>query len=402
MISRENITYSLKNLKQKKSRSFLTIFSIFIGIATIFIFVSFGIGLYSYVNTFATQSSADKITIQTKGTGAPGLDQTFKLTKDDLTAVRKTPGVYEALGLRMKTAEIIHHNTKKYSFLISYNQKSTLMKELSGISIHSGRELTKSDKGKVVLGYNYLVKDRIFPNALSLNDKITIQGKELRVVGFLEPAGNPHDDSQAYINEEFFLDLYPNETEDYNWIISKVDVSNLDKVVLDIEDNLRKSRNLEKGKEDFFVASFNDLLKSYMDALNIIVGFVVLIALISVFVSAINTANTMATSHLERVKEIGVMKAIGAKNSDIFNIFLLESSFLGFIAGTIGVAAGWIFTSIAKIILSNFGWTFLNPYYSFGLFFGCILFATITGAISGVFPALKASRVNPADSLRYE
>jgi len=94
MISKEIIKYSIENLKKRKSRSLLTIFSIFIGITTIFIFVSFGLGLYIYVNSFVSDSSADKITISPESFGPPGLDDSFVLTDDDLEAVEKTSGVY--------------------------------------------------------------------------------------------------------------------------------------------------------------------------------------------------------------------------------------------------------------------------------------------------------------------
>jgi len=80
-MNEESIKYSLNNLKHRKGRSFLTIFSILVGIATIFIFISYGYGLYDYTNSFATGSSADKLMITAKGVGTPGLDDTFKLTE---------------------------------------------------------------------------------------------------------------------------------------------------------------------------------------------------------------------------------------------------------------------------------------------------------------------------------
>ena len=81
---------------------------------------------------------------------------------------------------------------------------------------------------------------------------------------------------------------------------------------------------------------------------------------------------------------------------------MFESSFLGFVAGVVGVLVGWGATYIAGKALFNMGWGFLQPYYSIELFVGSILFATITGAISGVIPAIKASKINPVDALRYE
>lgn len=401
MISKENIKYSLGNLNKRKARSLLTILSIFIGIATIFIFISFGFGLYIYVNSFVSETSADKITIQPKGVGAPGIDDTFALTEKDLEAIKKASGVFEVSGMQFKVAEIESRNVKKFVFLIGFDPKNELITELSGIEVFKGRNLESREKGKVLLGYNYLIEDKIFPKALGVNDNIRIKEENFKIIGFYEPVGNPSDDSNIYITEEGFKELY-NQSKLYNYIIARADISKLDQVEENIEKNLRKSRNLEKGKEDFNVATFASLLEQYTSVLNVIVGFIILIALISVFVSAINTANTMITSVLERTKEIGIMKSVGARNSEILAIFLFESSFLGFVAGVVGVLVGWGATYVAGKALFNLGWGFLQPYYSIELFVGSILFATITGAISGVIPAVKASKINPVDALRYE
>ena len=104
MVNKELIKYSLKHISHRKARSFLTIFSILVGISTIFIFVSFGQGLFDYVNEIKTSSGADKVTIIPKGIGAPGLDNTFFLTEEDIRTVEKTSGVYEATGMYSKAA----------------------------------------------------------------------------------------------------------------------------------------------------------------------------------------------------------------------------------------------------------------------------------------------------------
>ncbi len=401
MISKESAKYAISNLKKRKARSLLTIISILVGIATIFIFVSFGLGIYNYVNSFVTGSTADKITIMPKGSGIPGLDQTFALIDSDVRAIERTSGVYEAEGMKWGVTEIYQTGTRKYAFVMGYNPEQTMMLEWGSMQIEKGRELTKDDKDKVVLGYNYMFDNKILPKSLDLNDKIRINGKDFIVVGFFESIGNPQDDINIYLTEESFSELFP-EIEGYGMIIARGDISNLDRVVENIEKSLRKSRNLEEGKEDFTVSSFKDMLESYTSALDIIVAFIILIALISVLVSAINTANTMVTSVLERTKEIGVMKSIGARNSEIFKLFLFESGLLGFLAGVLGVALGASLAFIGEKILFELGYGFLKPYYSIWLFAGCILFATITGAISGIFPALNAAKTNPVKALRYE
>jgi len=402
VISKESVKYSLNNIKKSKARSILTILSIFVGIATIFIFVSFGWGLYDYVDEFTSSSSADKLMIMPKGTGVPGLDNTFKLLDDDLQAIENTPGVYEASGVYMGVGEVVQDDLKKYVFVTSYDPSLPLVMELSNIEVIIGRALRDGDSGKVTLGYNYLVKSKIFPKAYALNSKIEVQGQELRIVGFYEKVGNPQDDSNIYVTNDFMPELFPKKELSYGMILARADKDNIDEVAIRVEKKLRKERGLDEGKEDFTVDSFASLLESYMIVLDIIIGFVLLIACISIVVSAVNTANTMITSVLERFKEIGVLKSIGARNSEIFKIFLFESGFLGFVAGVIGVLAGWGATNLGANILDNLGYGFLSPHYSWTLFVGCILFATLTGAISGVIPAWRASKINAVDALRYE
>jgi putative ABC transport system permease protein len=396
----ESIQYSLRNIKHRKTRSFLTVFSILIGIATIFIFISFGYGLYNYIGQLSSSSSANKLIIQSKG-GISGLDENFKLDDDDLAVVNRAAGVMDATGLYVKSAEVVWNNERIYASLLAFDPKKPLMIEVSNIEIASGRELSSGDSGKVVLGYNYQISGKIFKKEVKLNDNIEIQGKKLKVVGFYNSVGNPADDSQVYIINDYVNILYPGNNS-YTWIIAEADLKEVVKAKENIEKGLIKSRNLEEGKEDFYVQSFEDMIESYSSALDIVIAFIILIALISVLVSAINTANTMITSVIERYKEIGILKAIGAKNSEILKIFLFESSFLGFIAGCIGVIVGFVGTYIGGAILANVGFGFLKPYYNFWLFFGCIVFATLTGAISGVLPAIRASKINPVDALRYE
>jgi putative ABC transport system permease protein len=301
-----------------------------------------------------------------------------------------------------KISEIQQGQTIKYTFLMGYDPEKSILEEFLGVGIAKGRSLSGNEQGNVVLGYNFMFDNKILPRGLDLNDRIIINERNLRVIGFYESIGNPQDDAVIYVNLDYIDRIYPGSGNNFGMVVARVDVENMDLIIENIEKNLRKSRDVEKGKEDFYVASFQDLLENYSSALNAIIGFVILIALISVFVSIINTANTMITSVLERTKEIGLMKSIGAKNSEIFNIFLFESSFLGFFAGVIGVLLGFILTSIGSFALTELGWSFLKPLYSFELFLGCILFATITGAISGVWPAINAAKTNPVDALRYE
>jgi len=401
MINTESVRYSLRNLKHRKGRSFLTVFSILVGITTIFIFLSFGMGLYNYTQSIASGSSANKVLIMAKGLGGATGASSIQLTDSDIRAVKRAAGVEEVTGAYTKAVEVGFRDEKKYAFLVSYDPQIPIMMESFNAKIGSGRMLKSGDTGDVVLGSIYAEDGKIFKKGLKLNDQIKINGTKLKVIGFLAPVGNPQDDSNIYTTNKYFEKLYPSKTS-YAEIVVQVDITNIDWVIGNIERSLRSEREQKKGEEDFYVQSFQSLIESYSSVLNVIIGFVVLIALISVLVSGINTANTMITSVLERFKEIGVLKAIGARNKEIFGIFLFESAFLGALAGSLGVLLGYILTSVAGSILTNLGWSFLAPYYSPWLFVGLVLFAGITGAISGVLPARRASKINTVDALRYE
>lgn len=401
MISKETVKYSLRNLSKNKSRSFLTILSIMIGITTIFIFVSFGLGLFSYVDGLVSDSSANKITVQPQGSRGRGLDSSFSLTEDDLEAVQQTSGVNEATGVYMKAASIERRGELKYAVVVGYNPEKPIIFELNNVDLEEGRKIQQGDFGKATLGYRYLQDEKIFERGLEINDRLEVDGEDISAIGFYSESGTPQDDSNIYVTKDYFEELFPNSTG-YNMILASVDSSNIDGVSENIEESLRDSRDLEEGKEDFTVSTFEELLDQFSSTLNIIVGFIILIAFISVVVSAINTANTMITSVLERVNEIGIMKSIGATNAEIFKTFLFESSLLGFVAGALGIILGLILTLIANSIISGLGFGFLQPAYPVEMFIGLLLFSVITGAISGVAPAINASKIDPVDALRYE
>jgi putative ABC transport system permease protein len=409
MFTKENFNYALRNLWSRKTRSFLTILSIFIGITTIFIFVSFGLGLYSYINELSEELGVDKLIINPVGSGAPGMDSAFSLGDSDLNAVKRTRGIVSAAGMSAASGMILRENKVVYQFLAGIPTKDreeyNLVREFFGsYDIIAGRWLQDGDDSRVMLGYSYTLPNRIFQRPLKVGDKININNVDFSVIGFLSEVSNPADDAQIYMTSDGLNNLVnPGNEINYGWIIAKVNnVDNIDEIAERVERNLRRHRGLEEGKEDFTVASFEELIETFSAVLNIIVGFIVLIAFISIFVSAINTANTMFTSILERTKEIGVMKAIGAQNSDIAIIFLLESSMLGFIAGVIGVAIGWILSIIGANVLASLGYSFLSPSFPIWLILACVLFAMLVGTISGVLPAYNASQKKPVDSLRYE
>ena len=147
----------------------------------------------------------------------------------------------------------------------------------------------------------------------------------------------------------------------------------------------------------------SDLIESFLNVLLVIQVVFVGIAAISLLVGGIGIMNTMYTSVLERTREIGVMKAIGARNSDVLGLFLIESGLLGLAGGTIGVLIGIAISKSVEVLANTVvGPGTLYAYYPAYLIIGALAFSVIVGMISGVLPARRASKLKPVDALREE
>ncbi|MBN2052626.1 ABC transporter permease [Candidatus Woesearchaeota archaeon] len=404
IIKLDEIKYALQNLSQRKTRSFLSIVSILIGIAAVFALISFGMGIKSYINTLAEESGTNKLLITAKGIGAPGTDDTFALSQEDVDFVDKINGIDDISGMYYKISEVTFRDKNKYIYMIGLNlDKIDFIMQGMNIDIEKGRALKKGDAYKAVLGYNYILDNKVFSKGLQIGDKIFIDDVNFEVIGFYSSVGNPTDDSQIYITSEMFEQLYPDKKDKYAVIMASTEQGFETKEVANkVTERLRKFKGQEEGKEDFYVQTFEDAIATFSSVINILNGVLVLIALISVVVASVNIMNTMYTSVLERTKEIGIMKAVGARNNDILFIFLLESGAIGMLGGIIGVLLGYAVASIGAGYAAGAGFSALKPIFPWTLIAGCILFSFAVGAGSGLLPAIRASKLKPVDSLRYE
>lgn len=195
-----------------------------------------------------------------------------------------------------------------------------------------------------------------------------------------------------------------NINDEIDLIVAQIDDKDKAKETAEkIETELRKDRNLDIGEEDFSVETPLQSIETINTILNVITLVISGIAAISLLIGGIGIANTMFTSVLERTKEIGVMKAIGARNRDILSIFLIEAGLLGLIGGVIGIGAGiTISKAIEYIAIHQLGTTLLKAAIPLPLIFGCLAFSFLVGTISGFWPAYRALKVKPVEALRYE
>lgn len=393
------------NLKHRGLRSWLTILGIFIGIAAVVSLISLGQGLQGFIDDQFQQVGGDKILISPKLFGPPGsvTEQELLLTKDDLDVVKKVNGVEDAEGALTRTSLAVNDKEQEIVMISGVNEKYLeIFGGIDSLTSIEGRQIKDTDKSKVVVGYNH-VFGNLWDKKLRLGSKIEIKGKEFEIVGVLKKQGNSGDDNSVWMEKETFQSLF-NTGNDEGTIVAKTEKGfNPDEVAADIEKALRKEKDQKEGQETFFVQSFSQLLETFTNIFAVVQAVFVGIAGISLIVGGIGIMNTMYTSVLERTREIGIMKAVGAKNQDIFLIFLIESGLLGLVGGVIGILFGiGIGKSVEYIATAKLGTTYLQAVFGLPLILGALFFSFIVGAASGVFPAMQAAKLKPADALRYE
>jgi putative ABC transport system permease protein len=173
--------------------------------------------------------------------------------------------------------------------------------------------------------------------------------------------------------------------------------------VEEIEEKLMISRQINNEDDrDFSVSSSLSMAESVSDMMGSMTLFLSAIAAVSLLVGAVGIANTMFTSVLERTKEIGTMKAIGAKNHDILMIFIVNSGLVGLVGGILGVACGAMATSLFPMLGVTMTGGSASIVLSPTLMASGLGIAVVIGVVSGAIPAYRASKLKPVDALRYE
>ncbi|MDP1695878.1 MAG: ABC transporter permease [archaeon] len=404
---RDYFKFSYESIKKRKLRSYLTMVGIFIGIAAVISLISLGEGLQVAIEQQFKAVGTDKIIISPgSGIGPPG-SAVVKLNEHDEKIVERARGVLSVVGISFSFIDINFKNEVKYSSVLGFpldSDKLALAMETSNnMKIAEGRMIKNGDTGKVVIGYRLAQDELIFKNGIELRDSISISGMNFKVIGIVEKIGNPGDDSIVYISIEDMRKI-SGEEDTYDYIYAKVEPNiDVNAVAERIEEDMRDDRVLEKGEEDFGVQTFESLMNTFNNIFSIVQWVIVGIAGISLLVGGIGIMNTMYMSIMERTREIGVMKAIGAKNSHIMQIFLIESGIYGLVGGAIGILIGaGIGKGVEFIATYALGTNLLQAQISPFLVVGALTFSFVVGLISGVAPAYQASKMNPVDALRYE
>jgi putative ABC transport system permease protein len=403
---KDHFFLAFSNLKRRGLRSWLTMIGIFIGIAAVVGLISLGQGLQAAIVDQFEQLGKDTIIIQSQSSNsfASSSSNSLALTTDNLDAIKEVRGVKEVVGILARGGVIGYKDEKEAALIIGISPEDiNVFSKIQTFKVAEGRILKEGDNFKVIVGYSLSVDGEVWKNGVEIGNTITIEGEEFKVIGIMAKTGDPSNDAGVYIPKETMKEVLGISNQEDEIIVKSEEGFAPSYVANAIKKELRQAREEKEGEETFIVQTSEELITSFTDIFNIVQGVLVGIAAISLLVGGVGIMNTMYTSVLERTKEIGTMKAVGAKNSDILYIFLFESGLLGLVGGTIGIGLGvGLGKGVEYIAAMTLGTNLLQASITAPLILGALIFSFLIGTLSGVLPAMQAARLKPADALRYE
>ncbi len=403
---------ALTGLRTHRSRSALTILGIVIGITSIILVMSIGKGaeelILGQIRGLGSQTIIIEPGREPEGPSSFAEIFTDSLKMKDVEALLNPANVQ---GLQDLTPSVTQPAGVSYgseSTRANITGASELVARIFDMYPQEGAFFTDEDirqrASVVVIGSE--IKKKLFGPSDALGEKIKIKGRSFRIVGILSPKGHvslfsademvvvPYTTAQEYLTG----------TNYFNAIMVRAESEDVvPRVVKNIERTLRESHNIDDPeKDDFHVTTQADAAERVSMVTSILTALLGSVAAISLLVGGIGIMNIMLVSVTERTREIGLRKALGAKESDIMRQFLFESIILTGIGGIIGIMLGALLSLLVALVLSkvvDLGWSFVFPVSAAVLGLGV---SALVGLVFGLYPARQASLKSPMEALRYE
>ena len=380
----------IKFVTHRRLRSLLTTVGIAIGVALVFSLIAINRGFIISLSSMLSNLGDNFVTVLPKQANF-GFSTSSYFTQKDADAIRRLPFVKIAVAGYSTVVPAKIHGEELFLMARGANPKDMdeLFNEVQVYGFHSGRAIHEGERGKVVVGYNLADKYHLSPGS-----QIEIAGEKFRVVGVQSKVGNNQYDNLITANVEDLWDI-TGEHDKYFLILLKVSEMKTEE--------LKRELKRIRGKEDFEILTPENIARQVSEILGVVNAVFLAVASISILVGSVNVANTMYMAVTERVRDIGIMKAVGANRKQISTIFMLESGVLSMVGGFFGVLLGllvtWGFSYFGGVsgAFISFGYP-LNP----DLILFTIVLSFVVGVVSGYFPARYASGMEPVRALRQE
>ena len=417
----ENVRMGLDTLWQHKLRSFLTVLGVVIGTMTVIVIAAFVSGIDQRVAKEIESFGTNSIYIYRFDPGFnfnPSAEERMRkpLSYEDAVAIgTDCPSVaFSAAfmspvdffgGPFTERVYVRHRDIEMKNAAVQGASPSYFKMGVTNLA--EGRYFTDEENALhanvIVIGND--VANTLFPYSKALDQTVSINGRLYRIIGvlaerdiFLVGAEDPNNENKAvYMPYLTLRKLYPDV--DDNFVMAQAHPGKMEAAVEEIRELLRRKRKVAYGAKDNFGISTSDQILTQFGAITGgIFALMVAISSVGLLIGGIGVMNIMLVSVTERTREIGVRKAVGARRSHILSQFVIEAITLALVGGMIGIAMGIGVGAIAAKLIPNWPGFFV-PVWALALAFG---FSSAVGLFFGIYPAAKASRLDPIESLRYE
>lgn len=398
------VSYSFNALHYRKVRSWLTVLGIVVGISTIVILIGLVQGLSDNITKELEGFGSNTIVISpASAAGASAAASAFmpskgKLYMEDYEKIKRL-GSVEYITPAIISRTYAKYRKDEISVSVMGVEPDVFLQITETIELEEGRFLTNGDRRTAVVGNN-LAKEQ-FDDEVRVGSVIYLSDERYTVVGVLKKTGS------AFFNIDDVVFIPLEEAEDmFSDIMAEDEVTGIRLTVKDgedpvevaeeIEDILLAAHHVTEDEKDFSVITaefINEQLEEITGLLSLFMGA---IAGISLIVGGVGISNTMFMSVIERTREVGMLKSVGATEDEIQKLFLVESSMIGFFGGIAGLTLAFIL--IVIIDASGYVPAVFIPWVAAG----ALIFSATVGILAGVFPARQAAKLDPIEALRYE
>ncbi len=394
----ESFSMAFQNIKSNKMRSFLTMLGIILGISAVMVIMALGNGMQIYMEDQFSSLGSDTLSVSVLGRGS-----TYHLKEQDMyNIVEKHPELYTHLSPTVSMNSKIKVGTESLD-KTSCTGVSEEYFDIKHYEIEKGRNLIYMDIKKRT--YNAVIGKYIsktYYNDNPIGKTIRIGTNEYTIVGVMAKEDETMEEGGT--DDCIFIPYSTAARLSYSGTLSSYTVQITSKDVADsakstLEDELL---TLFKTEDAYMVISMTQILDIMNKMLNITITILALIAGISLVVGGVGIMNIMLVSVSERTKEIGIRKALGAKEKYILSQFVIEAAMTAAIGGIIGIIFGYVFSAIASVLVVSLTETTMQitpTLKSIMIAFGT---SAAIGIVFGYLPARKAASLNPIDALRFE